>query len=71
MPKKKEETLQDILDRIEDDLQTVRDKAIDDMDDDWEDEDEDEEEDETRKTISINRYPQKVRLRPHFQVVSF
>jgi hypothetical protein len=38
MPKKKEETLQDILDRIEDDLQTVRDKAIDDMDDDWEDE---------------------------------
>ena len=46
MPKKKEETLQDNLDRIEDDLQTVRDKAIDDMDDDWEDEDEDEEEEE-------------------------
>lgn len=51
MPKKKNETIEDILDRIEEDLQIIRDKAMeqDDMDDDFEDdveEDEDEDEDE-------------------------
>ena len=47
MPRnKKEETIDDIIDRIESDLETIRDKAVDDQD--WEDdidEDEDEEED--------------------------
>ena len=51
MPKKKNETIEDILDRIEEDLQIIRDKAMeqDDMDDDFEDdveEDGDEDEDE-------------------------
>jgi len=51
MPKKKNETIEDIIDRIEEDLQIIRDKAMeqDDMDDDFEDdveEDEDEDEDE-------------------------
>jgi hypothetical protein len=44
--KKKEETIDDIIDRIESDLETIRDKAVEDQD--WEDdidEDEDEEED--------------------------
>jgi len=45
--KKKEETIDDIIDRIESDLETIRDKAVEDQN--WEDdidEDEDEEEDE-------------------------
>ena len=51
MPKKKNETIEDILDRIEEDLQIIRDKAMeqDDMDDDLDDDediDEDEDEDE-------------------------
>lgn len=51
MPKKKNETIEDILDRIEEDLQIIRDKAMeqDDMDDDFDDDediDEDEDEDE-------------------------
>jgi len=53
MPKKKNETIEDILDRIEEDLQIIRDKAMeqDDVDDDFDededlDEDEDEDEDE-------------------------
>jgi hypothetical protein len=42
--KKKEETIEDIIDRIESDLETIRDKAVEDQD--WEDDiDEDEEED--------------------------
>ena len=44
--KKKEETIEDIIDRIESDLETIRDKAVEDQN--WEDdidEDEDEEED--------------------------
>jgi hypothetical protein len=44
--KKKEETIDDIIDRIESDLETIRDKAVEDQD--WEediDEDEDEEDD--------------------------
>ena len=49
--KKKSETLEDILDRIEEDIQIIRDKAMeqDDMDDDLDDDediDEDEDEDE-------------------------
>ena len=44
--KKKEETIDDIIDRIEVDLETIRDKAIEDQDlEDDIDEDEDEEED--------------------------
>lgn len=49
MPKKKNETIEDILDRIEEDLQNIRDKAMEqeeDMDDDFEDDDIDEDEDE-------------------------
>jgi hypothetical protein len=49
MPKKKNETIEDILDRIEEDIQIIRDKAMeqDDMDDDFDDDqDEDEDEDE-------------------------
>jgi hypothetical protein len=51
MPKKKNETIEDILDRIEEDIQIIRDKAMeqDDMDDDLDDDediDEDEDEDE-------------------------
>ena len=46
MPRKKEETIEDIVDRIEADLEMIRDKAIEKKE--WEDEDEDEdiEEDE-------------------------
>jgi len=47
--KKKEETIDDIIDRIESDLETIRDKAVEDQnweDDIDEDEDEEEEEDE-------------------------
>jgi hypothetical protein len=40
--KKKEETIDDIIDRIESDLETIRDKSVEDQD--WED-DIDEEED--------------------------
>ena len=41
MPKKKTETVEDILDRIEEDIQTIREKLDGDMDDmdDMEDED--------------------------------
>ena len=51
MPNKKNETIEDILDRIEEDIQIIRDKAMeqDDMDDDLDDDediDEDEDEDE-------------------------
>jgi len=49
MPKKKNETIEDILDRIEEDIQIIRDKAMeqDDMDNDFDDDqDEDEDEDE-------------------------
>ena len=49
MPKKKNETIEDILDRIEEDIQIIRDKAMeqDDMDDDFDDDqNEDEDEDE-------------------------
>jgi len=46
MPKKKkEETISDIIDRIEEDLATIRDKAEDDSFDDDDDEMEDEDED--------------------------
>ena len=42
--KKKEETIDDIIDRIESDLETIRDKAVEDQD--WEDDiDEDEDSD--------------------------
>ncbi len=54
MGKKKNETIQDIIDRIEEDLITLRDKAIEledhdcdsdsDESDDWSDEDEDDKE---------------------------
>ena len=48
MPKKKNETIEDIIDRIEEDLQIIRDKAMeqDDMDDDFEDDEDIDEEDE-------------------------
>jgi hypothetical protein len=52
--KKKEETIDDIIDRIESDLETIRDKAVEDQD--WEDDideediDEDEDDDTTTKT---------------------
>jgi hypothetical protein len=53
--KKKEETIDDIIDRIEGDLETIRDKAVEDQD--WEedideediDEDEDDDYDEDRR----------------------
>lgn len=42
--KKKEETIEDIIDRIESDLETIRDKAVEDQT--WEDDiDEDEDDD--------------------------
>jgi hypothetical protein len=44
MPIKKEETIEDIVDRIEADLEMIRDKAIEKKE--WEDEDEDEDIDE-------------------------
>ena len=44
MPRKKEETIEDIGDRIEADLEMIRDKAIEKKE--WEDEDEDEDIDE-------------------------
>ena len=51
MGKKKQETIQDILDRIQEDIDSIRDKAEElenhdcdsDLDDDFEDEDEDNE----------------------------
>jgi hypothetical protein len=45
--KKKEETIDDIIDRIESDLETIRDKAVEDQDweDDIDEDDIDEEED--------------------------
>jgi hypothetical protein len=60
--KKKEETIDDIIDRIESDLETIRDKAVEDQD--WED---DIDEDETKKiptttttkTIAIKTKPSK------------
>jgi len=44
MPRKKEETIEDIVDRLEADLEMIRDKAIEKKE--WEDEDEDEDIDE-------------------------
>ena len=44
MPRKKEETIEDIVDRIEADLEMIRDKAIEKKE--WEDEDEEEDIDE-------------------------
>ena len=44
MPRNKEETIEDIVDRIEADLEMIRDKAIEKKE--WEDEDEDEDIDE-------------------------
>ena len=44
MPRKKEETIEDIVDRIEADLEMIRDKAIEKKE--WEDEDENEDIDE-------------------------
>ena len=44
MPRKKEETIEDIVDRIEADLEMIRDKAIEKKE--WEDEDKDEDIDE-------------------------
>jgi len=41
--KKKEETIEDIIDRIEEDLQTIRDKSSEDQ---WDDEVEDEDEED-------------------------
>ena len=47
MPRKKEETIEDIIDRIEADLEIIRDKAIENSEEDeFEDEDEDEDKDE-------------------------
>ena len=43
MPRKKEETIEDILDRIEQDIETIRDKACEEQED-WEEEIEDEDE---------------------------
>jgi hypothetical protein len=40
MPRKKEETIEDIVDRIEADLEMIRDKAIEKKE--WEEDDEDE-----------------------------
>ena len=44
MPRKKEETIEDIVDRIEADLEMIRDKAIEKKE--WEEDDEDEDIDE-------------------------
>jgi hypothetical protein len=60
--KKKEETIDDIIDRIEGDLETIRDKAVEDQD--WEDDIDEEDIDEddettitTTKTIAIKTKP--------------
>jgi hypothetical protein len=45
--KKKEETIDDIIDRIESDLETIRDKAVEDQD--WEDDIDEEDIDEGRR----------------------
>jgi hypothetical protein len=44
MPRKKEETIEDIVDRIEADLEMIRDKAIEKKE--WEEDDEDIDQDE-------------------------
>lgn len=44
MAKKKQETIQDILDRIQEDIETIREKVEDNQIEDWSDEDEDEDE---------------------------
>ena len=44
MPRKKEETIEDIVDRIEADLEMIRDKAFEKKE--WEEDDEDEDIDE-------------------------
>jgi hypothetical protein len=52
--KKKEETIDDIIDRIESDLETIRDKAVEDQD--WEDDiDEDEDEEDRRRLLRRRR----------------
>ena len=43
--KKKEETIEDIIDRIESDLETIRDKSVEDQD--WEDDIDEEEDDDS------------------------
>ena len=43
--KKKEETIDDIIDRIECDLETIRDKSVEDQD--WEDDIDEEEDDDS------------------------
>ena len=43
--KKKEETIDDIIDRIESDLETIRDKAVEDQD--WEDDIDEKEDDDS------------------------
>jgi hypothetical protein len=43
--KKKEETIDDIIDRIESDLETIRDKSVEDQD--WEDDIDEEEDDDS------------------------
>ena len=43
--KKKEETIDDIIDRIESDLETIRDKSVEDQD--WEEDIEEEEDDDS------------------------
>ena len=62
---KKKETIQDIIDRIEEDIITLRDKAIeledskcDHDEDDYED-DEDEDEDEEEQLYYCNRLPDR------------
>jgi hypothetical protein len=50
--KKKEETIDDIIDRIESDLETIRDKSVEDQD--WE-EDIDEEEDRRQRRRLLRR----------------
>jgi hypothetical protein len=46
MPRKKEETIEDIIDRIEADLEIIRDKAMENSDEFEDDIEEDEDEDE-------------------------
>jgi hypothetical protein len=62
--KKKEETIDDIIDRIESDLETIRDKSVEDQD--WEDDIDEEDRRRqmkttitTTKTIAIKTKPSK------------
>jgi hypothetical protein len=51
--KKKEETIDDIIDRIESDLETIRDKSVEDQD--WEDDIDEDEEDRRRQRRRLLR----------------